>query len=269
MTDVENSTRRDYHVPNLDRALCIMEKLAAAPRGLNRNEIAAAAGCSPNMVYRIMMTLADAGWAYRNAETGAYRLSRRLLDIAVAGSDEHSLAAEAWPEMCRLRDRTGITVLLGALTGEGEGLLLEAAESRNPLRFVAEKGLHTKDLHAGAGWKSIMAFLPKPELERLLDGLSYRRITATTVTTRAALEKELKRVRARGYAEDNGELTEGVHCIAAPVFDRTGCPVGTLSLSAPAEQLPVRDFARNAKLVKEACAAVSARLGWNGKGGLA
>ena len=264
-TKKNDMSRRDYHVPNLDRALCIMEKLAEAPRGLNRNEIAAATGCSPNMVYRIMMTLTDAGWSYRNADTGVYRLSRRLLDLAVAGSDEYSLSAAAWPEMCALRDETGVTVMLGTITSSGEGLLLETAESRAPLRFSVDRGFRTSDLHGGAGWKSIMAFLPEDERDSLLGRLSYRRVTATTITSRAALEKALERVRTRGYAEDDGELTEGVHCLAAPIFDRTGRPVGTLSLSAPAEQLPVRDFGKRARAVMAACAAVSAKLGWNNK----
>ena len=265
MVSAEDSKKRDYHVPNLDRALLIMEKLSASPSGLNRNEIAVATGCSPNMVYRIMMTLVDAGWAYRNADTGVYRLSRHLLDIAVAGSDEYSLTAAAWPEMCALRDETNITVQLGILTGDGTGLLVESAESRNPIRFVAEKGVRVTDIHAGAGWKSIMAFLPDAERKYILDELSFRKLTNTTITSRAAFEKVLAEVRRTGYAVDDSEMIEGLHCIAAPVFDRTGRPVGTLSLSAPADQLPRKDFKRRAASVMAAAAATSAKLGWKGK----
>ena len=260
-----NRPRRNYHVPNLDRALQIIEKLSACPRGLNRNEIATATGCSPNMVYRIMMTLVDAGWAYRDEASGVYRLSRRLLDIAVAGSDEYSLTSVAWPEMCALRDETNITVQLGVLAGDGAGLLLESAESRNPIRFVAEKGTRVTDLHAGAGWKSILAFLPEAESKRFLDGISFHKFTATTITSRAAFEKVLAEVRKNGYAVDDSEMIEGLHCIAAPLFDRTGRPVGTLSLSAPADQLPRKDFKRRAASVMAAAAAVSAKLGWKGK----
>ena len=257
--------KRNYHVPNLDRALQIIETLSSSPHGLNRNEIAAVTGCSPTMVYRIMMTFVDAGWVYRDDATGIYRLSRRLLDLAVAGTDECSLTAAAWPEMCALRDETNITVQLGMLTGDGSGILLETAESRHPIRFVAEKGVRVTDLHAGAGWKSILAFLPDEERMRRLDGLSYRRITSTTITSRAALEDVLAKVRTCGYAVDDSEIVEGLHCVAAPIFDRTGYPVGTLTLSAPAEQLPRTDFKRRAASVMAAAASVSAKLGWKGK----
>jgi DNA-binding IclR family transcriptional regulator len=167
--------------------------------------------------------------------------------------------------MCALRDETNITVQLGILAEDGTGLLLETAESRHPIRFVAEKGVRVTDIHAGAGWKSILAFLPETERARRLDRISYRRITSTTLTSRAALEKALAKVRTCGYAVDDAEMVEGLHCVAAPIFDRTGYPVGTLSLSAPAEQLPQKDFKRRAASVRVAAAAVSAKLGWKGK----
>ena len=265
MDSRQKIAKRNYHVPNLDRALQIIEKLSTCPRGLNRNEIAVATGCSPNMVYRIMMTLSDAGWAYRDEATGIYRLSRRLLDFALAGSDEYSLVPVAWPEMCALRDDTNITVQLGVLTGDGTGILLETAESRSPIRFVAERGTLVTDLHAGAGWKAMLAFLPAAERVSVLDRLSYRKRTNTTITSRAAMEKALETVRVCGYAVDNAEMIEGLHCVAAPIFDRTGRPVGALSLSAPAEQLPQKDFKKLGARVMAATAAVSAKLGWKGK----
>lgn len=265
MKDKGKTAKRNYHVPNLDRALQIVEVLSSFPHGLNRNEIAAETGCSQNMVYRIMMTLVDAGWAYRDEATGAYRLSRRLLDLAVAGSDEYSLASVAWPEMCALRDKTNFTVQLGVLIDDGTGIILEVAESRNPIRYVEEKGVHTADLHTGAGWKSILAFLPDVECACFLDRLSFRCLTPNTVTSRTEFEKVLDGVRRRGYAVDDSEGREGLHCVAAPIFDRTGNPVGTLAISAPAEQFPECDFKRRADSAIEAAAAVSAKLGWNCK----
>ena len=94
----------NYHVPNLDRALVILDILSKHPAGLNRNEIAAASHCSATMVYRIVMTLSKNGFLFRDEASGRYRLSLKLLDIGVAGSDEYSLTHVAWPEMTALRE---------------------------------------------------------------------------------------------------------------------------------------------------------------------
>ena len=256
---------KNYHVPNLDRALIILELLSKVPAGLNRNEIAAASGCSTTMVYRIVMTLSDNGFLFRDEASGRYRLSSKLLDIGVAGSDEYSLTAVAWPEMVALRDATHITVMLGCLYGEFEGIVLESAESRAMARYVVQKGLRVPMLHLG-GWKCILAYWPEERLNAYLDQAAFRALTTHTLTTREAVLEALKEVRRVGYAADESEMTEGNHCVVAPIFDRTGMPVGPLCLSGLAMQLPVKDFAKRGKQVREAADRISAKLGWNGKG---
>ena len=255
----------NYHVPNLDRALVILELLSKHPTGLNRNEIAAASGCSTTMVYRIVMTLADNGFLFRDEASGRYRLSLKLLDIGCAGSDEYSLTHVAWPEMTALRDATDMTVMLGCHSSEFEGLLLESAESRAMSRYVAQKGLRVTMLHVG-GWKCILAHWPADRLNAYLDQATFKALTPNTLTTREAVLKALKDVRRDGYAVDHAEMTEGNHCVVAPIFDRTGTPVGPLCLSGLTTQMPVKDFARRGKQVREAADRISARLGWNGKG---
>lgn len=253
----------NYHVPNLDRALVILDLLAHHPRGLTRSEIAAASGCSTTMVYRIVMTFLKNGFCFRDEGSGRYRLSSKLLDLGCAGSDEYSLTYLAWPEMTALRDATNITVMLGALYNEREGLLLETAESRSPVRFCVSKGIRTTALHAGAGWKSILAFLPADQQAVILKNLTYSALTPNTITSPKTFLGELAKTRKLGYAIDREEITVGVHCVAAPVFDRVGYPVGTLSLSAPADQLPVKDFSEKGRQVCRAAACVSRKLGWN------
>ena len=253
----------NYHVPNLDRALVILDLLARHPAGLTRNEIAATSGCSTTMVYRIVITLTKNGFLFRDEGSGRYRLSSKLLDLGCTGSDEHSLTHLAWSEMTALRDATNITVMLGTLYSDTEGLLLETAESHSPIRFCVNKGFRTSALHAGAGWKSILAFLPEDKLATIMRNLSYQVFTPNTITSAKALLIELEITRKQGYATDLAEITAGVHCVAAPIFDRLGYPVGTMSLSAPAAQLPIQDFSKRGQQVCESAERISEKLGWN------
>lgn len=257
--------KNNYHVPNLDRALVILELLARNPSGLNRNEIAAASGCSTTMVYRIVMTLADSGFLYRDEVSGRYRLSSKLLDIGVAGADEYSLVHVAWPEMAALRDATNLTVMLGCLNGDFEGVVLESAESRAMARFAVQKGLRVPSLHVG-GWKCILAFWPEDRLNAYLDQATFAKLTAHTPTSRQAVLDALKVVRRLGYATDESEMTEGNHCVVAPIFDRKGMPVGPLCLSGLSMQLPATAFASCGKQVRDAADRISAKLGWSNKG---
>lgn len=259
MNDLKN-----YHVPNLDRALLVLEVLSRHPVGLNRNELAAKTACSPTMIYRICMTLTHGGYLSRHEENGLYRLSRKLLDLGCAGSDEYSLAVVAWPEMVALRDETGMTNMVGCLYNDDEGVVLEVAESRNRMRFVVEKGFSTRDFHTGAGWKSILAFLPPARLQSIVKRMKFSKFTEYTIVTPKDFLKELEEVRLKGYAFDRQEATIGITCIAAPIFNRKGEAVGTLNMSGFTDQLPKKDFTKNGLLVKAYADKISRKLGYEG-----
>lgn len=255
---------KNYHVPNLDRALLVLEVLSRYPAGLNRNDLATKTDCSPTMIYRICMTLTHGGYLSRNEETGLYRLSRKLLDLGCAGSDEYSLTSVAWPEMVALRDETGMTNMVGCLYDDAEGVVLEVAESQSRMRFVVEKGFSTRDFHTGAGWKSILAFLPPARLQSIVKRMKFVKLTEHTLMTAKAFLLELEDVRLKGYALDRQEATIGINCIAAPIFNRKGEAVGTLNMSGFTDQLPQKDFEKNGLLVKGYAGKISRKLGYEG-----
>ena len=60
-----------------------------------------------------------------------------------------------------------------------------------------------------------------------------KKITKNTLTTRAELDAELAQIRTQGFARDNEEREENLHCIGAPIFDYTGAVVAVLSVSWP------------------------------------
>ncbi len=53
-------------------------------------------------------------------------------------------------------------------------------------------------------------------------GVELRQFTERTITTMAELEAAIVEIRANGYAEDDGEYTPGIHCVAVPVFGDAG-----------------------------------------------
>ena len=76
--------------------------------------------------------------------------------------------------------------------------------------------------------------------ERVNEIVEYRglpAITENTITDPDGLRAELGTIRDRGYAIDNGERLQGLHCVSAPIMEDEEAVLGSISVSAPAHRL--------------------------------
>ncbi len=130
------------------------------------------------------------------------------------------------------------------------------------LRLFAQPGTRHPVYCTGVG-KVLLAWEPEEEVRRFLASIPLLRFTPNTLTDPEALIRELRSVRARGYAVDREERERGVRCVAAPVRDSQGRVVAALSVCAPASRLPRCRLPEIARLVQAAAYRISANLGWS------
>lgn len=249
-----------YHVPNLDRALDILEYLSKTPAGMNRAEITAATGLSTNMVYRISMTLADRGYLYRDEADKRYHLAPKLLELSRTSLDEYSLAQRGWDDMVALRDDIGETVHLSVISG-AEGVVVERVLGNQPVCMLVERGLRF-ELHASAPGKILLGGLSSGCRQKLLPKLDYRVYTPTTVRSPKALQAAVEQAEVRGYGTDHSECLEGINCVAAPVRNTAGETVACLCITGPAARIDPAHFPTLAKTVMKHALSISNRIGY-------
>jgi IclR family acetate operon transcriptional repressor len=85
--------------------------------------------------------------------------------------------------------------------------------------------------------------------------------TEHSITSVAALLRELALVRARGYALDMDELELGLRCVAAPIRDADNTVVACLGLSGPAGRLTESAIADLAEHVTSAAVEATLAIG--------
>jgi DNA-binding IclR family transcriptional regulator len=263
MADQEKGKNEDlgrYQVPNLERAIKILELLAHNRAGLNIMEIATELGYPNNSVFRITATLLNAGYVRRDAETKRFSLSRRLLALGYASIHDANIIELAIDPMRRLRDATTESVILTTLM-ETEGVAMAQVSTTRTIRLVVDPGTRF-ELHCAAPGKAILAFLPKSESNKLIRRLPFTRFTERTITSVSGLEAELERVRESGHAVDLAECLPGVHCVAAPVFDETGYPIAAIHVTGPSDRLSKQAIEEVAAQVMKCTQQVSQKLGY-------
>ncbi len=170
------------------------------------------------------------------------------------------LAVKAIDILQILNEKLGETVLLGGLTEDRmTGTVFASADRADGFSFRVAKG-YRFPLHASAPGKVLLAYLPPDEQQTLLAQLDLKRYTPSTITGIEDFKAELKHAATNGYAIDVSEQIEGCHCIGVPVFSETREVIASIWVTGPSSQLPIRDFSRIAKTLKEGSRDLSQRL---------
>jgi IclR family transcriptional regulator, acetate operon repressor len=238
----------------VDRAAQLLIKVVQAEGPVTFTELTVASGLAKSTTSRLLMALERNGLVRRDGD-GRFRPGEVFVSCAWRGGAEAGLVDVAQPYLDRLGEGTGETINLGVAR---RGMVEQIAQVDSTYLIGGTNwvGLAVP-LHCAALGKVLLAYgaaeLPPGRLERR---------TGRTITSRGALELDLREVRRRGYAVTDEELEPGLVAVAAPVFRNGATVVAALSVSAPASRLtPSRLPGVAARCAAEA-AALSAALGY-------
>jgi DNA-binding IclR family transcriptional regulator len=251
-------------IQSLDRGLRIMETVGARGSGLTLAEIKREVGLHPSTAFHLLRTLTLRGYLYQDRVTKTYRLGAKVLHLAASGWREKQLVDTAAPVLERLAARTGFGAHLAVREVDHAVVIARADGARSPC--LVERVGDPRPLHCSASGKALLAFLPESERQRLVAGLRLARNTPRTIVERAALEREIRRIRLGGYAVDDEEFAAGVRCVAAPVLGAAGEPVAAVGVLAPAHRCARARLPALARVVVDAARALSPQLGGGADG---
>jgi len=178
-------------------------------------------------LYRYLKSLKDIG-LLMSTRDGRLALGPRVVEMDYLSRRADPLIAAAAPHLARLTAAHPCTALI--VRWYGDKMLCVASESSAPNPVSSYPRGRPMAMGRGAIARSIMAFLPKPQLMPLLehyaDDLRQVGVGATQEEVLAAF----KRIRRAGVAVAFGEVTPGAVGIAAPILD-SGYPMASLCVT--------------------------------------
>jgi len=256
--------RGESKVNSVDRALVILEYLGTQTKEVGVRELGQAIGLSKSSVHRILQTLRARGFVRWNPDNARYSLGMRAFEVGcgiLRSMEAHSVAK---PHLEQLVSQLGETAFLGVID-DSEMVYIDKIDGRRSVRMYADIGSR-RPLHCTAIGKALLAHLDRAEIDRIIAARPLTRYTKATITDPEALRQELDKVRRQGYAEDNEELEEGLYCVGAPLFNYSGRPVASISVSVPkiGQQTVQKD--RIIKAVVQSAQEISTKLGYTGRG---
>jgi IclR family acetate operon transcriptional repressor len=222
-------------VQSVDRALDLLEALAAAEGEVSITALAARTKLHVSTVHRLLSTLLRRGYVRQNPETSRYYAGAKLATLAEGRSRYGDLRLRVRPILRAITEATRETANLVVLD-DLAAAYIETVPSPQVVRLFTQVG-NRVPLHATGAGKALLAALPTARRDGLLDRLELRPYTPHTIVDAAALRRALEEIRERGYAMDDEEYDEGVRCVAVPVMATPTELIGALSISAPVNRL--------------------------------
>lgn len=244
-------------VMTLNRGLRILDTVAASPGPVGVNEIARQIGVHKSTVSRLCATLVTAGYLGRTA-SNQFILGPKLYQVAGVVATTVDLRSAARPALTQLVETCRETVSLTALEGR-QIVTVDVVDGLDSVRMHSRVGSRAY-LHASAGAKAILAFLPEEEAADLVAG-KFPQLTPHTAQTFEELNHHLGQVRERGFSTDLEEIEIGLRCVGAPVRDHTGQVIAAVAVSGPRHRMTKDVLNRTGRVVMQTAASISTRLG--------
>ena len=239
------------------RVLSVLERLTQQ-RAIGLEEISREIKLAKPTVYRFLLTLQELGYV-RRIDGDRWAITLKMFNLGSRALDHLDLLSAARPIAEKLSEELGETVHMGVLDGDSAVYVLKI-ESRYTIRMYSRVG-RRMPLYCTAIGKVLLAFSDAAERDEAVDGVPLLAFTKKTLTSRPTLDAELEKIRERGYAIDDEEREENLHCIGAPIFDHTGAVVAVLSVSWPSFRYGHEKEEAWIARVKQAAADVSTVLG--------
>ncbi len=199
-------------VKSADRVLLIFELLTEHPDGLTLAEVQQKMGLPKSSTHGLLHTMVMRGFLDLDPATKRFRIGIRLWQAGRSYLSAASIENLALPYMAAVRDELNETVQLAVLDG-ADNVYVAKVDPDHQLRLASHVGARLPAYATGIG-KALLSTLDDAEVLRRVGEEPFVTYTPTTLSHPDALLAELAQVRVRGFAEDHGEYTPGVFCVA-------------------------------------------------------
>ena len=219
-----------YFINSLSKGLSVLQAFAEAGHPLTLSQIANALGANNTTATRLCYTLTELGFISKDGQR-RYHLTPKVLTLG------HSyISGLAWQEVAQyylesLFKEVQETVNLSILEGS-QIIYLFRIRKRKYLPFDIQIGTKLP-VYCTAMGKILMAMGPPKKIGSILKKLEFKPLTARTIKNLDKFKDELDKVRKRGYAINDEELSIGNRAVAAPIVDKQGYAVAATNIAVP------------------------------------
>jgi IclR family pca regulon transcriptional regulator len=226
----EEQVRDGDYVQSLERGLSVIRAFDADHPKLTLSEVATSTGLSRAAARRFLRTLVQLG--YMRSDGSRFALRPKVLELGYAYLSSLTLPEVAMPHLEQLVEQVHESSSVSELDGD-EVIYIARVPTKRIMTVTISVGTRFPAYATSMG-RVMLAAQPEERLETYLGETSLRGLTGHTITSPAALRRELRKIRAQGWALVDQELEEGLRSVAAPIRDADGQVIAAVNVSTHA-----------------------------------
>jgi len=217
-------------VQSLERGLAVIRAFDADHASLTLSEVAVSTGLSRAAARRFLRTLVQLG--YMRSDGPRFALRPKVLELGYAYLSSLTLPEVAMPHLEQLVSEVRESSSVSELDGD-DVVYIARVPTKRIMTVTISVGTRFPAYATSMG-RVLLAALAPDQLAGYLAAVDLRGLTGHTITSQAALSRELTRIRAQGWAVVDQELEEGLRSVAAPIRDADGHVIAAVNVSTHA-----------------------------------
>jgi DNA-binding IclR family transcriptional regulator len=251
-------------VKSLSRGLDILEHLASEG-SVSFSGLLKSLQIPRSSLFHLLSNLEARQFVVRGGSSGGYSLGPAISGL-MRTSGSPSPRACAGPILGRLS--TAIEETCGFYVSVGDEVeVVASAISAQALSYTMKVGARAP-LHAVSAGKIVLANMTDAELSKYFAQTRLAAVTPHTLTSKAALKRQIAEARRSGFAFSHEEFTPGITAVAVGVF-KAGNLCGAMNVAVPSVRFTEQQGARIRMALGRAAAELGAALDESGSGQLA
>lgn len=185
-------------------------------------------------LHRILKTLKTRGFVDQNPADRRYFNTIKLFQIGSREIERGGLKTLIQPYLQRLAGTFSETIHVAILADPGKAVCVDKMEAAPGPQVRLNISLGSEiSLYASSMGKCLLAFSSEERQKKILSKIKYERLSPNTIMGAADFKKELGKIRAQGYAFDDGETIENIFCVGIPILNHLGESYAAISITGP------------------------------------
>jgi IclR family pca regulon transcriptional regulator len=228
-------------VVSLAKACRVLEVFDGQEPELNLSEIGRRTNLDIGTVHRLVRTMVGLGYLQQGENAKRYRLGLKVIDLGFNSISRIHVQSLTRPILLSLVDSVIVSASVGVLDSSKIVYIDRVQVGLTPLG--ATRGIGSRvPLYCSAIGRAILAFLSSERCDQILEAEERVKLTPHTITSLREIRQRIDEARELGYAFSDQEMIPGVRALAAPILDREGRPLASLSVAAQSFSMPAEQF---------------------------